>query len=71
MSICHDKTERKAIFELAKTLKHFDSLQGLLMHPGDAYTARLAENLIRSVIENNGYTAIYIPGRGTRLHKFD
>ncbi|WP_255348736.1 hypothetical protein [Pedobacter sp. BAL39] len=40
------------------------------MHQGDLHTANVAEKLVRSIIEDNGYTASYLKKRGTRLFKF-
>lgn len=65
-----EKTEKKALFELAKALKHFMSLDDSQMHPGDRHTAQVAEKLVRGIIEDNGYTASYLKRRGTRLFRF-
>jgi hypothetical protein len=70
MCIYNERTEKKALFELAKVLKHFINLDDSKMHPGDRYTAELAEKLIRGIIEDNGYTASYLKRRGTRLIRF-
>lgn len=67
---CTEKTEKKALFELAKALKHFYNLEDMKMHQGDLHTANVAEKLVRSIIEDNGYTASYLKKRGTRLFKF-
>jgi len=65
-----NKTEKKALFELAKALKHFYNLYDMEIHPGDLHTAGVAEKLVRSIIEDNGYTASYLKRRGTRLFRF-
>ena len=70
MCTCSEKTEKKALFELAKALKHFVNLDDLKMHPGDLHTAEVAEKLVPSIIEDNGYTASYLKRRGTRLFRF-
>ena len=70
MCLCAEKTEKKALFELAKALKHFINLDGSKMHPGDRHTAEVAEKLVRGIIEDNGYTASYLKSRGTRLFRF-
>jgi len=66
----HQKTAKKALFELAKALKHFYNLDEMNMHPGDLHTAGVAEKLVRGIIEDNGYTASYLRKRGTRLVRF-
>lgn len=66
----NEKTDKKELFELAKALKHFANLDERKMHPGDLYTAELAEKLVRGIIEDNGYTASYLKKRGTRLFRF-
>ena len=70
MCLCAEKTEKKALFELAKALKHFINLDDSKMHPGDRHTAEVAEKLVRGIIEDNGYTASYLKRRGTRLFRF-
>lgn len=70
MCTYNERTEKKALFELAKVLKHFINLDESKMHPGDRHTAELAEKLVRGIIEDNGYTASYLKRRGTRLFKF-
>lgn len=70
MCLCAEKTEKKALFELAKALKHFTGLDDSKMHPGDRHTAEVAEKLVRGIIEDNGYTASYLKSRGTRLFRF-
>lgn len=70
MSLLAEKTEKSALYELAKSLKFFENLNPLWVSAEDAFAARSAENLIRSVIENNGYVAIYCKRKGTRLIKY-
>lgn len=65
-----EKTEEKALFELAKALKHFYNISDMKIHPGDLHTAGVAEKLVRGIIEDNGYAASYLKRRGTRLIKF-
>ncbi|WP_431199572.1 hypothetical protein ACQ86K_00855 [Mucilaginibacter sp. P19] len=57
MSILANKTERKALRILGKTLKFFDQTALLNMSAVDAEEARQAENLIKGIIESNGFTA--------------
>ena len=66
----NERTEKKALFELAKVLKHFIKLDESKMHPGDRHTAEVAEKLVRGIIEDNGYTASYLKRRGTRIFRF-
>lgn len=69
MSILSDKTDKEAIKRLAYCLKYFDSLAQLKMTAEDMFTARAAENLIKSIIESNGYKAAYQPCLGTVIKK--
>lgn len=55
MSILADKSERKAIAVLANTLRYFDKTTLLNMSATDANDARAAENLVKGIIEANGY----------------
>lgn len=57
MSILANKTERKALRILGKTLKFFDQTAFLNMSAADAEEARRAENLIKGIIKSNGFTA--------------
>jgi ribulose bisphosphate carboxylase small subunit len=59
MSNLSSKTEQKAIEELAQCLKHFDNLANLKMTAFDAEAARVAENVIKGIIETNGYRISY------------
>lgn len=70
MCTYNEKTEKKALFELAKVLKHFMNLDNSNMNPADRHTAEVAEKLVRGIIEDNGYTASYLKRRGTRLFRF-
>ena len=67
MSNLAQQTERKAIKILANTLKEFDKLSSLNMTNTDAIDSRSAENLIRGIIETNGYEINYVVGKGTRI----
>ncbi len=69
MSNLSDKTEKKALKILSKTLRFFDELRDLDMTAYDDYDATSAENLIRGILQTNGYRAVYEPGKGTRLMK--
>jgi deoxyxylulose-5-phosphate synthase len=69
MSHLTSKTERKAIKVLANTLRFFEDTDLLFVSAEDAHKAREAENILRSIIENNGYTARYQKGKGTRILK--
>jgi len=69
MSLLAEKTEKTAIYELAKALRFFENLNTLWVSAEDAYMARNAENILKAVIERNGYTATYCKRKGTRLVK--
>ena len=58
MSILAIKSERKAIAVLAKTLRYFGKTMLLSMSAIDEQDAKQAENLIRGIIETNGYKAL-------------
>ena len=69
MSNLSNKTEKKALKVLSKTLRFFDELRDLDVTAYDDYDATSAENLIRGILQTNGYQAVYEPGKGTRLVK--
>ncbi|NOW95999.1 hypothetical protein [Mucilaginibacter sp. SG564] len=69
MSRLTSKTERKAIKVLANTLRFFDDTNLLFVSAEDAQKAREAENILRSIIQNNGYSARYQKGKGTKILK--
>ena len=69
MSNLADKTERKVLKVLANTLRFFDDTANLNMTADDAFQSRQAENIIKNIIGNNGYSARYKKGKGTRLKK--
>jgi len=69
MSNLANHPEQKALKVLAKTLRFFDDTAHLNMTANDAFQAREAENIIKGIIENNGYSAHYEKGKGTRLTK--
>ncbi len=69
MSIISNRTERKALKVLANTLRFFDNTDLLFVSNNDAFKAREAENILRGIIENNGYKASYTKGKGTKLTK--
>lgn len=58
MSILAIKSERKAIAVLAKTLRYFDKTMLLNMSAIDEQDAKQAENLIKGIIETNGYETL-------------
>jgi hypothetical protein len=69
MSNLANHTERKALQVLANILRYFDETEDMNMTANDAFQAREAENIIRGIIENNGYSAHSEKGKGTRLTK--
>jgi hypothetical protein len=69
MSVLTEKTDKQAIKELAKCLIHFERLYPFNMSAQDAAEARQAQNLIRAIIETNGYRVIHKSGKGTRIYR--
>jgi hypothetical protein len=69
MSILSERTERKALLALARTLKYFEKLDQLKVSNEDAFAIRHAENLINGTIESNGYRVVTEPNKGTRIQK--
>jgi hypothetical protein len=69
MSILNRKTERAAIVVMAGSLKYFEKLNQFLMSAQDAADARQAENLIRAIIETNGYGLKYSGSKGFKIYK--
>ncbi|MDB5158302.1 MAG: hypothetical protein JWR50_3009 [Mucilaginibacter sp.] len=69
MSNLAKKTERKALKVLANTLRFFEGTAKLDMTATDAFKAREAENILKGIIEANGFTANYEKGKGTTLTK--
>jgi hypothetical protein len=63
------KTERKALKVLANTLRFFEGTVKLDMTAPDAVKAREAENILKGIIETNGFKACYEKGKGTTLTK--
>lgn len=71
MGIISDKTERKALLEIAKALRFFQSLEFLCISAGDSVRIAHAEHIIRDVIANNGYGVRFTGKRGTRINKIN
>ena len=67
MSILAETTERKALQEIAKSLRFFSNLDFLQISGGDAVRIRHAEHIIKSIIANNGYEVCTSKRRGTYL----
>lgn len=59
MSNLAAKTERKVLVVLAKGVLLFEKLTDLNMAAYDAFDARKAENILKSIIEDSGYTMRY------------
>ena len=55
MSNLSDKTEKKALVIISKGIKVFEQLAFLNMTAEDSEAARKAQNLLRSIVESNGY----------------
>jgi hypothetical protein len=71
MSNLADKTEEKAIALCAKCVVSFEQLHCLNMTSEDAFAAREAENLLRSIIETNGYQIVYRSKSGKPYKRLD
>lgn len=69
MSQLSNRTERKAIKLLANTLRFFERLPNLKITSNDAFDIRAAENLIKQVIESNGYYVRIGQGQKTTIKK--
>ncbi|RZJ87998.1 MAG: hypothetical protein EOO20_14725 [Chryseobacterium sp.] len=69
MSILAETTERKALQEIARSLRFFSNLELLKISGGYAVRIRHAEHIIRSIIVNNGYEVRISRRRGTYLIK--
>jgi len=69
MSILSENTERLAVLETAKTLRHFERFAFLLLSAPDAEDLRRAENLLKGIIQSNGYAIRFSRKRGTTIFK--
>lgn len=69
MSILSETTERRALYELAKALRFFENLDFLMVSNEDAFRIKEAENLLRGVVETNGFKASYSKNRGVQLKR--
>jgi hypothetical protein len=56
MSILANKTEYRAIWLIARSLKLLEGLDKMAMTKTDDFEISLAKNMMRSVIENNDPT---------------
>lgn len=69
MSNLSAHTEEKAIAVLAACVLLFEKLCYMDMTAQDAFDTRTAENLLKGIIESNGYRVSYRPGRNGKPHK--
>nr|WP_067059984.1 hypothetical protein [Mucilaginibacter sp. L294] len=69
MSHLSTATEQKAILLLAKCLPNFEALAILNMTAEDAFYIRSAENLIKGIIEANGFEVMRKSGKGISVRK--
>ena len=69
MSILADSTEKKALHEIAKSLRFYENLNFLRISAGDAVRIRHAENIIKNIIGQNGFIVCSSKKRGTYLIK--
>jgi len=67
MNILAETTERKALQEIARSLRFFSNLDLLQISEGDAVRIKHAEHIIKSIIANNGYEVRHSKRRGTYL----
>lgn len=67
MSNLAAKTERKALIILAKAVLLFEQLDNLNMAAYDAFDARKAENILKSIIEDNGFKVQYETKKGQQI----
>ena len=69
MSNLSAHTEEKAIAVLAACVLLFEKLCYMDMTAQDASDARKAENLLKGIIESNGFKVAYRPGRNGKPYK--
>jgi hypothetical protein len=69
MSILSETTEKKAVLEIAKTLRHFSRFDLLMLSATDAEDLRKAENMLKTIIESNGFMPRFSKRRGTTILK--
>ncbi|MGN7986235.1 hypothetical protein ACTJKC_02785 [Pedobacter sp. 22226] len=71
MGIISEKTERKALLEMARTLRFFERLELLHLSAGDSVRIAHAEYIIRDIIGNNGYVVMFSGKKGTKIVKLN
>lgn len=59
MSNLSERTEKKALTIIAKSVKAFESLHFMDMTATDDYDVTAARNLLEGVIQSNGYRIAY------------
>lgn len=69
MSILSEHTEEKVISVLAECVLHFEKLHYLQTTAPDAFDARAAENLLKGIIESNGFRVVYRPGKNGKPYR--
>lgn len=69
MGIISEKTDRKALLEMARTLRFFERLEVLQLSAGDNVRLEHAEYIIRDVISHNGYGVKSAGKRGVKIIK--
>lgn len=62
-------TQVDALYEAAKMLRFFANLKMLNISPEDTHKLSIAETMILSMIECNGYKASYSAEQGTTFRK--
>lgn len=69
MGIISEKTERKALLEMARTLRFFERLEVLQLSAGDSVRLEHVEYIIRDVISHYGYSVKSAGKRGVKIIK--
>ncbi|RZK42668.1 MAG: hypothetical protein EOO90_06415 [Pedobacter sp.] len=71
MSTLSKKTEKAVLSLLAKCLKPIADLNSMRMSAEDAFDSKRAENLIRGIIESNGYQILQREGGGASIRRVE
>jgi len=69
MSILSGQTEEKAIAVIAECVLLFEKLHYLRMTAQDAFDTRTAENLLKGIIESNGFHVVYRADKNDKLYR--
>ncbi|ANI90127.1 hypothetical protein A9P82_13035 [Arachidicoccus ginsenosidimutans] len=69
MSILSQHTEEKVIAVLAECIILFEKLYYLHMTAQDAFDARTAENLLKGIVESNGFRVVHRQGKNSKPYQ--